>query len=79
MFGRVFASGIGPFAPSKDEDVDYQARLLGTAKVAVMSLAQTSASLFADGFDAATTKRMSAAAGVRRSPRRRRSGRRCGR
>ncbi len=44
--------------------MDYQARLLGTAKVEVISLAQTSASLFADDYDAATTKRMSAAAGV---------------
>ena len=63
--GRLLTSGTGPFAPSKDEDVDYQARLLGTAKVEVISLAQTSASLFADDYDAATTKRMSAAAGVR--------------
>jgi arylmalonate decarboxylase len=44
--------------------VDYQARLLGTAKVEVISLAQTSASLFADDYDAVTTQRMSAAAGV---------------
>ena len=44
--------------------MDYQARLLGTAKVEVISLAQTSASLFADDYDAVTTKRMSAAAGV---------------
>ena len=62
--GRLLTSGTGPFSPSKDEDVDYQARLLGTAKVEVISLAQTSASLFADDYDAATTKRMSAAAGV---------------
>ena len=62
--GRLLTSGTGPFAPSKDEDVDYQARLLGTAKVEVISLAQTSASLFADDYDAVTTKRMSAAAGV---------------
>ena len=38
--------------PSKDADVDYQARLLGTAKVEVIALAQTSASLFADDYDA---------------------------
>ena len=50
--GRLLTSGTGPFAPSKDEDVDYQARLLGTAKVEVISLAQTSASLFADDYDA---------------------------
>ena len=50
--GRLLTSGTGPFQPSKDEDVDYQARLLGTAKVEVISLAQTSASLFADDYDA---------------------------
>ena len=45
--------------------MDYQARLLGTAKVEVISLAQTSASLFADDYDAhVTTQRMSEAAGV---------------
>jgi maleate cis-trans isomerase len=62
--GRLLTSGNGPFAPPKDEDVDYQARLLGTAKVEVLSLAQTSASLFADDYDANVTQRMSAAAGV---------------
>ena len=62
--GRLLTSGTGPFAPSKDADIDYQARLLGTAKVEVISLAQTSASLFADNYDADVTRRMSAAAGV---------------
>ena len=62
--GRLLSSGTGPFSPSKDEDVDYQARLLGTAKVEVISLAQTSASLFADDYDADDTQRMSKAAGV---------------
>jgi maleate cis-trans isomerase len=61
--GRLLTSGTGPFSPSKDEDVDYQSRLLGTAKVEVISLAQTSASLFADDYDANVTRRMSAAAG----------------
>ena len=42
----------------------YQARLLGTAKVEMVILIQTSASLFADDYDEATTRRMSAAAGV---------------
>ena len=60
--GRLLTSGTGPFAPSKNEDVDYQARLLGTARVEVISLAQTSASLFADDYDANVTQRMSAAA-----------------
>ena len=62
--GRLLTSGTGPFSPSKDEDIDYQARLLGTAKVEVISLAQTSASLFADDYDASVIHRMSAAANV---------------
>jgi maleate cis-trans isomerase len=62
--GRLKSSGTGPFAPSLDADVEYQARLLGTAKVEVISLAQTSASLFADDYDATVTERMSAGAGV---------------
>jgi maleate isomerase len=62
--GRLLTSGTGPFSPSKDVDIAYQARLLGTAKVKVVSLAQTSASLFADDYDAEVTQRMSKAAGV---------------
>lgn len=62
--GRLMTSGAGPFSPSKDEDVDYQSRLLGTARVEVVSLAQTSASLFADDYDEAVTRRMCKAAGV---------------
>jgi maleate cis-trans isomerase len=62
--GRLLTSGTGPFAPSKDEDIDYQSRLLATARVEVISLAQTSASLFADDYDATTTHRITAAAKV---------------
>jgi maleate cis-trans isomerase len=62
--GRLLTSGTGPFAPSKNEDIDYQSRLLATARVEVISLAQTSASLFADDYDDATTRRITAAAGV---------------
>jgi arylmalonate decarboxylase len=47
-----------------DADVDYQARLLGTAGVEVVALAQTAASLSSDDFDDRITKRMSEAAGV---------------
>jgi maleate cis-trans isomerase len=61
--GRLSSSG-GSFSPSRDEDVDYQSRLLGTAKVELVILAQTSASLFADDYDDVVTKRMSAGAGV---------------
>src|ERR1700674_3628242 len=63
-FGRLMSSGAGSFSPSRDEDIDYQARLLGTAKVELVILAQTSASLFADDYDDVVTGRMSAGAGV---------------
>jgi maleate isomerase len=62
--GRLLTSGNGPFQPSKDEDIDYQSRLLATARVEVISLAQTSASLFADDYDAITIRRITAAANV---------------
>ncbi len=62
--GRLLSSGAGPFSPSLDADIDHQSRLLGTARVAVVSLAQTSASLFADDYDATVTQRMSKGAGV---------------
>src|SRR5438309_1647617 len=62
--GRLMSSG-GSFSPSRDEDVDHQSRLLGTAKVEMVILAQTtSASLFAEDYDDVVTKRMSAGAGV---------------
>ena len=62
--GRLKSSGAGSFSPSRDEDIDYQSHLLGTAKVEMVILAQTSASLFADDYDDVVTKRMSAGAGV---------------
>jgi maleate cis-trans isomerase len=62
--GRLGKGGDTPFSPSKDEDVAYQAKLLGDARVEVIVLAQTSASLFADDYDAVTVKRMSDASGV---------------
>ncbi len=62
--GRLLTAGAGPFSPSKDEDIDYQSRLLGTARVEAISLAQTSASLFADDYDESVTRRMSEAAGA---------------
>jgi maleate isomerase len=64
-FARVMTSTPGrPFAPGRDDDIDYQARLLGTAKVEMVILMQTSASLFADDYDETTTRRISTAAGV---------------
>src|SRR5256886_5063473 len=62
--GRLMSSGGGSFSPSRDEDIDHQSRLLGTAKVEMVILAQTSASLFAEDYDDVVTTRMSAAAGV---------------
>src|SRR6516162_3857179 len=62
--GRLGKGGDTPFSPSKDADVAYQAKLLGEARVEVIALAQTSASLFADDYDAVTIKRMTEASGV---------------
>jgi maleate isomerase len=56
--------GNTPFSPSKDDDVAYQAKLLGDARVEVIVLAQTSASLFADDYDLVTVKRMTEASDV---------------
>jgi maleate isomerase len=62
-FARLLTSTPGhPFAPSRDEDVEYQSKLLGTAKVEMLILIQTSASLFSDDYDETVTRRMSAAA-----------------
>ena len=64
-YARVLTSTPGqPFAAGRDEDIDYQSRLLGTAKVQIVILMQTSASVFTDDYDERVTRRMSAAAGV---------------
>jgi len=62
--GRLGKSGDAPFTPSRDEDVVYQSKLLGTARVEVLALVQTSASLFADDYDDVTIRRMREASGV---------------
>jgi maleate cis-trans isomerase len=62
--GRLKSSGAGSFSPSRDEDIDYQSELLGTARVELVILAQTSASLFSDDYDDVVTTRMRAGAGV---------------
>jgi maleate isomerase len=61
---RLGKGGDTPFSPSLDADVAYQSKLLGHARVEVIALAQTSASLFADDYDAVTVKRMAEASGV---------------
>ena len=65
-YARVATSSVNrtPFSPPKDEDVDYQAKLLGTAKVEIIFLLQTSASLFADNYCAEVSRRIEAASGV---------------
>lgn len=60
---RLGKGGASPFSPSLDADVAYQSKMLGDARVEVIALAQTSASLFADDYDAVTVKRMTDAAG----------------
>ena len=63
--GRVMTSRPGEtFSSPRDDDVDYQSRLLGTAKVELLILAQTSASVFVDDYDEIVTRRMSAGAGA---------------
>jgi maleate isomerase len=61
---RLGKGGNTPFSPSLDTDVVYQSKLLGDARVEVIALAQTSASLFADDYDDVTVKRMTEASGV---------------
>jgi maleate cis-trans isomerase len=61
---RLGKGGNTPFLPSLDADVAYQSKLLGDARVEVIALAQTSASLFADDYDEVTVRRMSEASGV---------------
>lgn len=48
---RLGKEGKSPFAPSRYADLAYQSRMLGDAKVEVIALAQTSASLFEEGYD----------------------------
>ncbi len=62
--GRLGKGGDTPFSPSLDADVEYQAKLLGAAKVEVISLAQTSASMFDDDYDAKAVRLMSKGSGV---------------
>ena len=61
---RLGKGGSTPFSPSRDADVAYQSKLLGDARVEVIALMQTSASLFADDYDEVTVKRMTEASGV---------------
>jgi maleate isomerase len=62
--GRCGKAANTPFSPSLDEDVIRQSKLLGDAKVEVITLAQTSASLFDDDYDTRVKAQMSSNAGV---------------
>src|SRR4030095_11433238 len=62
--GRLGKGDNTPFSPSRPDDIASPARLLGTAQVEIVCLIQTSASLSADDYDAATTRQMTASAGV---------------
>jgi maleate isomerase len=50
------------FSPSRDDDLSYQSKLLGNAKVEAISLTQTSASVHDDNYDATANACMAAGA-----------------
>ena len=62
--GRLGKGGNTPFSPSKNDDVAYQAKLLGDARVEAAMLLQTSASLFDDNYDDDVIALISKNAGV---------------
>jgi maleate isomerase len=59
-YARVMSSNYGasPFASPLDADVEYQSKLLSTARVEMIALVQTSACLFADDYDEVTCARI---------------------
>lgn len=61
---RLGKGGDTPFSPSLDADLAYQSRLLGHAKVEAVALAQTSASLFDDDYDARARRMMADGTGA---------------
>ena len=64
-YARVKSASIdgSPFSPPLDADVEYQSKMLGTAKVEIAFLIQTSASLFSEDYDE-TAMRLMAGAGA---------------
>ena len=60
---RLGKGAKSPFGASLDADVAYQSRMLADARVEVIALAQTSASLWAADYDEVTVKRMTEASG----------------
>ncbi len=63
-YARLGKAGNTPFSPSRDADLVYQSKMLGNAKVEVIALTQTSASMFEDGYDAKAKRHMADGAGV---------------
>jgi maleate isomerase len=65
-YARVMTSSESktPFSPPLDADVEYQSKGLGSARVELIILLQSSASLFADDYDDKTIARITAASGV---------------
>jgi maleate isomerase len=65
-YARVMTSSENktPFSPPLDADVEYQSKGLGSARVELIILLQSSASLFADDYDDQTIARITAASGV---------------
>src|SRR5437667_9792718 len=61
--GRLLSSG-GSFSPSRDEDIDYQARLIIDVLVPARRVATAAPSLVADHYADLVTERMSTAPGV---------------
>jgi maleate isomerase len=64
-YGRLMSASKtkSPFSPPLDADVEYQSKLLATARVELIALIQTSACLFADDYDETTCARITAASG----------------
>src|SRR3984957_5936510 len=64
-YARVMTSSENktPFSPPLDSDDDYQSKALGTARVEIIALIQTSACLFADDYDETTCARITKASG----------------
>jgi maleate isomerase len=65
-YARVMTSSENktPFSPPLDADVEYQSKGLGSARVELIILVQSSASLFADDYDDMTMARITAASGA---------------
>jgi maleate cis-trans isomerase len=61
---RLGKDGDTPFSPGLAADVAYQSKLLGLARVEVIALVQTSASLFTENYDAVTIASITKESGV---------------